>query len=271
MGLKYLLIIVALLTVSADAISQRVQRAGVEPIDVSKNKKKKGKKTAEFTIDQFSGKWQEVARENRAHESADIKDTLFINFISRNEVFSWEGMQPKLKGSATIDPPGNILSIVADVYTIISADKEQIVLFDQDKYIHRFKKMDLFYYETLGKLKVTQEAFADPVAVSYKDIAGKWNVYRKQAKPGAINPPTNIVSKLTIEESADGSFAKGEITYYVTEETKVFPCKYQLNGNTLVVTTEENTWTLKTYKADGKEFVFGDADVLLYYSKPFTD
>ena len=268
MRARYFLLLLVFTSLTAESFSQRVKRKGVDPIDISKTKGKKYKGTT-FSIDMFAGKWQEVSRVNRGKEPADITDTLYFNFVSRNEVYSWQGNQPKLKGAASVESPGNILLIVGDTYTIISTSKQEIVLYDQDKYYHTFEKKEVFYYETLGKLKVSQEVFNKPVKFSLKDIQGKWNVYRKQADPGAINPPTNIISKITIgEEGAEGT-TKGEITFYVSEETKVLPCSISIKQTSIEVTAEGNTWELSVYKADGKEFVFGDASVLLYYSKPY--
>lgn len=255
-----------LLAVSSNA--QRVKRKGVTPIDVTKNKGKANGSSQSFTVEQFDGKWQEVSRTDRNHNPVMIKDTVMLNFTGEGKVITREGNQANIAGSAEIDEPGDVLLAAADVYTILSATKDQLVLDDQENYIHTFKKTDQFTYETYGRLSVNQDIFKEPVAIKLNDIMGKWSIYRKQAKPGAINPPTNIIELLYIKEKISDSSAKGEITFYQKETSQVLPCIIRVNNTGIEIIAGANLWNMFVYKADAKEFVFGDPETLLYYARP---
>ncbi len=55
--------------------------------------------------------------------------------------------------------------------------------------------------------------------LSLSEVMGKWMVYRKQAKPGAINPPVNIIQYIKITDSTSENTANGEITFYQTDKS----------------------------------------------------
>ena len=267
MQLKYFFI--SFLLSAAGANAQRVHRKGVQPIDVSKNKKQNSTQANFFTVAQFDGKWQEVNRTGQDKKVLAIKDTILLNFTKEGKAITREGNQPNIVGTAEIEQPGNILLVAADVYTILSVSEKQIVLLDeQESVIHTLNKTDQFYYETFGKLSVTQDIYTNPLAVSLSAIMGKWSVYRKQAKPGAINPPTNIIEYLYITQKITNSTAKGEITFYQKEKSEAMPCSIKVTDAGIEITAGIYNWSLSVYKADGKEFIFGNADVLMYYAKP---
>lgn len=96
---------------------------------------------------------------------------------------------------------------------------------------------------------------------------GKWMVYRKDAKPGVINPPVNIIQYLKITDSTDENTAKGEVTFYQTDKSITVPCKIKVTNAGLDIEAGDYSWSLFVYKANKKELIFGDAAVLLYYSK----
>ena len=249
-------------------IKMKAKRKGVTPIDITKNKTKKAATTEVFTLEQFAGKWQEVSRTDRSGDSVEITDTIFLKFSDRNRVETRDGVKLTIKGAATIDPPGNILVAAADVYTILSVTKEKIVLYDQDRFIHTFNKKEQFWSETLGKLSVSEDVYKDPISVQLSDIMGNWRVYRRLAKPGAIVlPPTSLIKNLKITNKTGENTAKGEITFYQFE-TESSPCTIKVNNAFIEITAGTNNWTLFVYKADGKEFIFGNTDELLYYAKP---
>lgn len=266
MQVKYWVIPVTLFLASLQTAAQRVKRKGVTPMDVTKNKGANGKDAILFTLEQFNGKWQETGRVDRENNLARIFDTLMLNFTEPGKVITRDGNHANIMGNAEI-APGNVLLAAADVYTIISVTPEQLVLDDQENYIHTFTKTESFTYESYGKTAVKPDVYTTPVSIKSTDILGKWSVYRRQAKPGAIHPPTNIIRYLFIRDKVDDITANGEITFYVDEKSQAMSCTVKINNDAILITAGSNTWNLSVYKADGKEFIFGDPEVLLYYAK----
>lgn len=267
MQAKLLIIPVIFFLLSAETMAQRVKRKGVTPTDITKKKNAAGKDGAMFTLEQFTGKWQETGRENREKDLAIIIDTILLNFTEPGKVITRDGNHSNISGNAEIDGPHNILLAAGDVYTIISVTPVQLILDDQENYIHIFTKTEQFTYETYGKNAVKPDVYKEPVSVKLADITGKWSVYRRQAKPGAIHPPTNIVKYLFITDKVDDSTANGQITFYQDEKSQAMSCTVKINTNAIAITAGTNSWSFPVYKADGKEFVFGDPEVMLYYAK----
>jgi hypothetical protein len=269
MQIKNIIALLLLVLIADAAIAQRVKRKGVTPIDVSKNKRPGAKQEPEFTTDQFVGKWQEIARVNKGSNSpADFTDTIYLNFLKHNRVITRDGNSANMAGDAAIES-GNTLLVAADVYTIISLSDSQVVLDNQNDFIHTLKKTNEFIFDTYGKNLVKKEIFIDPVPVTLADVMGKWMVYKKDAKPGVINPPVNIIQYLKITDSVGENIANGEVTFYQTDKSKEMSCTIKVTNAGLDIMAGEYTWSLFVYKADKKEMVFGDAGVLLYYSKAY--
>jgi hypothetical protein len=249
--------------------AQRVKRKGTTPIDVSKNKRQgsDGKPLVEFTVEQLTGKWQEIRRTYKNNSPENFTDTNYLNFTTPGKVTTRTGNnQASMVGDASIEP-GNTLLAAADVYTILSINDSVLVLDDQEYLIHTLKKTNEFWYETLGNLSVKQNVYKEPLSISIADIMGKWGVYKREAKPGAIHPPTNIIRYLKITEKTTESTAKGEITFYQSEQSKVLPCTIKTTNAGIDITAGAFNWNLFVYKADGKEFIFGDTDVMVYFAK----
>jgi hypothetical protein len=249
--------------------AQRVKRKGVTPIDISKNKKQPGVNKPVFKMEQLTGKWQEIRRTYKNDSPDNFTDTNFLNFTSTEKVITRTGNnQPTMVGEAYIEQPGNTLLAAADVYTIVSINDSIMVLDNQEYFLHTFKKTNEFWYETLGKLSVKQDVYKQPVSVKIADVMGKWGVYKREAKPGAIHPPVNIIRYLKITEKKSDSTARGEITFYQSEQTKVLPCIIKITQTGLNITAGTSNWNLFTYKADGKELIFGNTDEMVYFAKP---
>lgn len=262
---KVFLILIIGLHINFIAASQRVKRNGVEPMDVSKNKRQFNA-GINFRMDQLVGKWQEINRSSKNISEENIKDTLFLNFISNTKVITRDGNNANLTGETYIEP-GNVLIAASDIYTIKSISDSQLIFDNQEGLLHTFKKTNEFYFETLGKLSVTQDVYRNPVPVTIDAIIGNWSVYKREAKPGSINPPTNIIKNLKIiEATADGK-ANGEIAFYQTDKTKLIPCSITLSNLGIEFVSGDFEWKLLTYKISANEFIFGDADVLLYYAR----
>jgi hypothetical protein len=238
-----------------------VKRKGVTPLDVTKKMPENNGST--YSLNQFTGKWQEVSRTDSRNNAVAFKDTLFYNFSSNGEVFSRDGVNMSLMGEALIDP-GNVLVAAADVFTIRSLNNNQAVL-DDGEYLHTLVRKNNFWYETLPTNAITPEKFNTPVSISASALAGKWKVYRRAAQPGTTDKV--LIRILNVQEIKNSNTAAGEIMFYRSEKLETLPCTITVDGERMRITTEKNTWNVNVYKADGKDLVFGDAS-LMYYCKP---
>ena len=189
MRLIFLFSFVAFIAISLPSFAQRVikvKRKGVKMIDVTKS----STNPSSYSLKQFTGKWQEISRKDRENNSAvDFTDTLFFHFYGDNDVSVRDGINLSVKGNAEIQP-GNILATAGDEFIIKSIDKIKAILDDGDKYIHTIIKKKSFWYETLPTDSIVIENFTRPVAISLPVIAGKWAVYRRNARPGELLAPS---------------------------------------------------------------------------------
>jgi hypothetical protein len=269
MYIKKIMVSLLLVSVTSTADCQKVTRKGMPPIDVSKNKTGRSKKKASlYKIGQFNGKWQEVSRTDNAGNATDFTDTTYLHFIDTGRVVTRNGITSNMKGDAVIEDPNTLLT-AGDVYTILSLTDSVVVLDDGEGAVHTLKRTNHFHFENYGKAVVKQDEYSDPVPVSLSEVLGKWMVYRKQAKPGAINPPVNIIQYIKITDSTSENTANGEITFYQTDKSTQMSCVVKVTNAGLDVMAGDFSWSLFVYKLNKKEMVFGDADVLLYYSKAY--
>lgn len=269
MLIKNTIVLFLLVSVASPLSAQKVTRKGMPPIDVSKNKTGRGKKKeALYDISQFNGKWQEMYRTDYNQQLVGFTDTIYLHFPDSGKVVTRNGNTSNMSGNAAIEAPNTLLA-AADVYTIVSLTDSQAVLDNQDGLIHTLKKTARFQFENYGKDSIKQEGFADPVPVTLPDVLGKWMVYRKVAKPGAINPPVNIITYLKIIDSTGENTANGEVTFYQTDRSIMLPCKIKVTNAGLDIEAGDYVWSLFVYKASKKELVFGDVAVLLYYAKSY--
>lgn len=269
MFVKNCLLLVLMVSMAFNSLAQKVIRKGMPPIDVSKDKSGRGKKNkALYDIGQFNGKWQETYRIDNNQSLVDFTDTIYLHFPDTGKVITRSGNVSNMRGNAEIEAPNTLLA-AGDVYTIVSLTDSVAVLDNQDGLIHTMKKVSSFQFENYGKLAVKQEEFSSPVPVVLQDVIGKWMVYRKVAKPGAINPPVNIITYLKIIDSTGENTANGEVTFYQTDKSIMLPCSVKVTNAGLDIASGEYNWQLFVYKADKKELVFGDVGVLLYYAKGY--
>jgi hypothetical protein len=225
------------------------------------------KKKADYSLSQLKGKWQEFERISRADSTAvSFNDSIELNFTDSNKVRTRTNVVTSLTldGEADIDND-NTLTVAADEYTIKSLKGNELVLDDNDKFIHHLKKVDTFWYETLGKLSSKQESFSKAIKVSISDIVGKWSVYRRQAKPGATGN-VQLIKILNISAKTGANTASGDITFYKDKNIQQLPCTITLSETSIKVTAGANVWNLDTYQADASNFVFGNS-ALMYFSK----
>ena len=218
-----------------------------------------------YDIRQLTGKWQEIRRKPVSTSTkVSFTDTLQLNFNKRDSVIVRDGSSMSQKGYAEIEGTNN-LEVAGDVYTIVSLKGNKLVVNDGE-FIRELHKKKRFYHETLGTIIIPKEDLSDPEVVNIKKVIGKWDVYRTQAVPGVAEDSAIIkhVSFTNIE--TDGSVT-GEVAYVKSGITEKFPVKGIFKKGTLRLTAPSYSWDLHTYKADGKEFVFGHQGGLVYFAK----
>jgi len=268
MPLKYFCFLIALFSIVMQSNAQYKRRG--ETLQTRGNNNKKSKK-ADYSLMQLQGKWQEIERKNRGDSMiVAFTDSIQLIFSDSNKVKTRTSVETSMTmvGEAEIDVD-NTLTVAADEYTIKSLGNNELVLDDNDRFIHRLRKLDSFWYEKLGRLSVKQDDYSTPVAVGINSILGKWSVYRRRAKPGATGENVLLIRYLNISAKADEHTATGDITFYQGQSSQQLPCKVLLNGSNIKIVAGKNTWSLSVYQADSNNFVFGSSD-LLYFSKPST-
>lgn len=264
---KYILPVIALLVLSNDIDAQKVKRKGTTPL---MKKSKRDMMVASFTTEQLKGKWQESARSYRdGNLPADLKDTIYLTFSDNKKVETREGNKPNLKGEYFIDVD-NTLTAAGDVYAIKSVGNNEMVLDDNDEYVHTFTKKDNFWFDNVGKDSVTFESYSSVIEIKIADVLGSWMVYKKTASPGAVKPDAPIIRYLKITDKQNETAAKGKITFSKDEQAQELPCNITIYKTGIQVTADKYNWYLPVYKADGKELVFGNVELMLYYCKPIN-
>ena len=186
-------------------------------------------------------------------------------FSGNNDVYTRDGINLSIKGKADLQP-GNILSTGADEFIIKSLDETKAVLDDGDKYIHTIIKKKSFWYETLPTDSIAPEKLTTPVEVNYSNIIGKWHVYRREAKPGSTSIVEPLLKTLNIKNTPDTT-NNGEMTFYLEAKSETVPCNITLQGTKIHLVTSKHSWLMDIYKADKKEFIFGNS-ILMYYCEP---
>lgn len=237
--------------------AQKVIRKGMPPAKVNKNTK-----TVFYNVAQLSGKWQEYQRKVAGTDApVDFRDSLLLNFNKRDSVYVYDGISMSQRGVVSIDGPAS-LSLAGDIYSIVSLNKTNMVLNDGE-FTRTFRKTNRFHHETLGKLKAEVESFEKPVQVKQGNLAGRWDIYRRQANPGTAD--SIQVKAIDFVNTKDA--LSGTISFYSSGTTFTENFTAQLSGTTLVLNAASKQWQWDTFKADGEEFVFGKHKEIIYYAK----
>ena len=244
------------------ALAQKPIRKGMPPIQV------RPQPTAAFySIDQFKGKWQEIKRTPvNGTSSIAFSDTLLMQFDSNKvEIKDAISMRMTMKGTAEIEAP-YILLAAGDEYIIKHLDKNTMIL-DDGENIKELQKKEKYYYETLGKLTVTNDTLNTPVNIDTKKVEGRWIVYRRQALAGSVDEDAVVIKSLEIFPTRTIGSALGQVTCYKSDILESLSCKIIFGKANILVITDKYVWEFSTYKANGNEFVFGEAGRLLYFAK----
>jgi lipocalin len=242
--------------------AQRVKRKGV-----TMNEATSQKPVAKYSLSQLEGKWQEVKRiPAGAQEPTTFTDTILMKFYNdKAEVKYATSMTMGMKGPAQIDAPNSLVA-AGDFYTIRSLDKNQLIV-DDGEFTREFHKTALFYYEMARKAEEKKDSVPTPVSIDISNLKGKWFVYARKAEPGAVTTETLLIKSLEIVSVSEDSIAFGQVVLYTTDASKVFQCQVVTKDGLIKIITEKNSWSFYAYKADGKEFIFGETGKLVYYAK----
>lgn len=265
MHLRFIILSVSILFFNLYSTSQvvmKVKHKGVQPINVTKP----ASNAPSFSLNQFNGKWQEISRKDRVNNtSIDFTDTLFFIFSGDNDVYVRDGVSLSLKGKSEI-LPGNILSTGADEYAIKSLEKTKALLDDGINYIHTIVKKKNFTYEAFPTDTIIQKKYTTPINISFPDIEGVWNVYKREATPGNTSADEPLIKTFSVNAQTDSTI-NGQITFYQADKSQTLPCTVTIDGTKIQIVTSSNLWLLNVYKADKNELVFGSTQ-LMYYCTP---
>ena len=262
MKFKYYLSALIILSISLKSIAQKVKRKAV-----TQKQENKKEPVAKYYLYQLNGKWQEVKRIPRGSKRpVDFSDSLLMYFENgKAELRDATSMRVTVKGDAEIEAPCSLM-VAGDIYTIRSLDNSTLIV-DDGELIRELQKKEQFYYETLGKIKVEKDSFSSRVNIDINNLKGKWLVYSRKAQPGATNEQTALIKSLNIISIAEDGIAYGEIVFYIADVTKTSSCQLVTKDGVIKIVTDKDIWNFYAYKADGKEFVFGEIGKLVYYSK----
>src|SRR5580700_8637136 len=117
-GLKFALLSLFFIWFASESNAQYKRRG--ETLQTVGGSTNKSKKTADYTVAQFKGKWQESERLDRNTNGAvPFTDTIQLIFTDSNKVRTKTSVVTSmtLDGEADIDNDNN-LTVAADVYTI---------------------------------------------------------------------------------------------------------------------------------------------------------
>ena len=245
--------------------AQAVHRKGVAPID--KSKPADSTKAADYTVSQLKGKWQEYKRTDYHGNAIDFGDSLLLNFTGDDKVETKTSVSNSMSmvGIASIDGDNN-LTVASDAYTIKAFGKNEMVLDDNDQYLHQFKKVDEFWYEMIENKPAAAAAQDTAVKVAIQNTLGNWSIYKRQAKPGAITNNMELIKYLNIKTKTTDSTAVGNITIYEGETSQQLPCTVSISGSTIKIIAGQNKWQLSVFQADANNFIFGNSG-LMYFCK----
>jgi hypothetical protein len=216
-----------------------------------------------YLMPQLTGKWQEVKRTPlNSSVSIPYADSLQLNFYKRDSVIVRDGVSMSQKGNASVNGTG--LQVAGDAYTIVSLSKNTLLINDGE-YNRVLTRRKTFYHETLGKIVVQKEDISDPVSIDKSKLDGKWHVYRTQAVPGGAEDSA-IIKQINFRDTGSETIS-GEIIFTKAGVTETQPFTATLDKTSIVISSTGLLWNLLTYKANGKEFIFGHQGGLVYFAK----
>lgn len=240
--------------------AQRVGRKGVTPA----TRPAKPQPAAKYRPEQFSGRWQEVKRTNRAGETVEIVDTFYMHVQQRNKVVTREGRNPYLTGALQVEP-NDILVAAADVFTIVSVTDSSLVLYNQEQYNHHFQRVERFSYETDragdGPIK---PAFT-PSTRTPEQLVGRWWMYKRQAPPGTVDLNAAYIKSFRVYAPTDSMAGKDWAIIAEAQRSEQMPARISVEGQQLRIVAGQKSFTYGIYESPAKELIVGDPDKELFF------
>lgn len=223
-----------------------------------------------YQISDFQGRWQEVVRKAADAHPLAFSDSLQLWFTGQ-KVYSKDAssMRMSMEYDAAL-PAADWLIIGTDEFRIKSLSPSTMILADEN-YLRTFRKMDQFYYETVGRDSIIQKDPEIALRANPSLLKGKWQVYRSFAQPGTVDPQTALISSIEIKHIKDSLLATGEIGYRLGGEQITDTAEFSFRGLGIGIRSPRLNVQYNIYKADGREFIFGDQPRLMFYAKKFSN
>ena len=215
----------------------------------------------DMKVDYVQGKWQEVSRTPLGSNRGIVfSDTMFITITDREAIVK-QGNQMTMKGEAAVQ--NRMLTAATEYFEITNLRNTEMTLKD-DQYLRKMQRMDSYYFESFGKDSIQTERFIESVALDANNLQGQWVVYRKKADPGQVTT-SPIIESLNISTVSDNT-GTGEINFATGNASEKAIASFNFLNSQLEIKTANHSWLLDVYKADGKEFVFGEKHNILYFA-----
>ncbi len=262
MPAKAFMIILSLSCLPFVSSAQKVKRKG-EPV----KRELKREEAARYQISQLNGKWQEIKRESvESKKSVDFTDSLVMIFRDNSvTIKDITSMRMTMNGEAEIETP-DMLYAAGDEYRILFLDAQKLIIRD-DSITRELEKRETLSYEQYGKDLIRKDSITEPVITDMHTLKGNWFIYNRKAEPGTVGGNTALLKSLEINTVNDDGIAFGKVQYYVSGITKSADCQLVTQQGKIKIITERDSWTFSIYKADGKEFIFGEKGKLVYFAK----
>lgn len=259
---KAFLIILCISCLPFILAAQKVKRKG----ETVKREQKK-EQPARYHISQLDGKWQEVKRvPDSAKSPVDYTDSLVMIFRENKvTVKDITSMRMTMNGEAEIEAP-NILYAAGDMYSILFLDSQKLIIKD-DRLTRELEKRESLSYEQYGKGVAGHDSIAEPIITDMHTLKGNWFIYSRKAEPGTVTGNTALIKSLEVNTVNDDGIAFGKVVFYASGITKSAECQLVTQRGMIKIITERDSWSFNIYKADGKEFIFGEKGKLLYFAK----
>ena len=152
------------------------------------------------------------------------------------------------------------------MYSILFLDSQKLIVKDDD-FTRELEKRESLSYEQYGKELTRKDSLADPVITDMHTLKGNWFIYSRKAEPGSVTGNTALIKSLEVNTVNDDGIAFGKGVFYVWGITKSAECQLVTQRGMIKIITERDSWSFNIYKADGKEFIFGEKGKLLYFAK----
>ncbi len=221
-----------------------------------------------YTIEQFTGRWQETARmKSKTKEKVEVIDSFYIRFYDDNRAETKQGNSLVIIGISELFKDDYITTSAND-FKVLSVTPNELILDDMVGYLHIMTRTTHFAYED-----VTDPPVAKPditkytIDLSASSLLKNWFAYRRGANPGFVKSETALIRDLKIQEKITDNSYRGEIEFARFGQATVQPCKLVFTANSLSIVTEGNIWNMEMYKADGQEMILGKKGELVYYFK----